>query len=54
VNQVRRRISYQSVATDANSNVYVTGFTNGGLEVNTLTGVADFFVTKYDSSGVKK
>ena len=43
-----------SVATDANGNVYVTGLTNGGLDGNTLTGNYDFFVTKYNSSGVKQ
>jgi hypothetical protein len=34
--------------------VYVTGDTAGGLDGNTLTGTYDFFVTKYDSSGVKQ
>ena len=42
------------VATDASGNVYVTGYTTGGLDGNTLTGTNDFFVTKYDSSGVKQ
>jgi hypothetical protein len=39
------------VATDLGGNVYVTGYTNGGLDGNTLTGKYDFFLTKYDSSG---
>ena len=43
-----------SVATDARGNVYVAGYTNGGLDGNTLTGFSDFFVTKYNSSGVKQ
>ncbi len=43
----------KSVATDAHGNVYIAGWTNGGLDGNTLTGEADFFVTKYDSSGTK-
>jgi hypothetical protein len=43
-----------SVATDANGNVYVAGYTYGGLDGNSLTGTQDFFVTKYDSSGVKQ
>jgi hypothetical protein len=43
-----------SVATDANGNVYVAGKTDGGLDGNTLTGTIDFFVTKYNSSGVKQ
>ncbi len=44
----------KSVATDTNGNVYVAGYTNGGLDGNTLTGTQDFFVTKYDSTGVKQ
>jgi hypothetical protein len=44
----------QSVATDASGNVYVAGDTAGGLDGNTLTGTQDFFVTKYNSSGVKQ
>jgi len=43
-----------SVTTDASGNVYVAGSTDGGLDGNTLTGTSDFFVTKYDSSGVKQ
>ena len=43
-----------SVATDPNGNVYVAGTTNGGLDDNTLTGKLDYFVTKYDSKGVKQ
>ena len=41
-----------SVATDASGNVYVAGSTTGGLDGNTLTGLYDFYVTKYNSSGV--
>jgi hypothetical protein len=48
------RTDGSSVATDANGNVYVAGFTAGGLDGNTLTGLQDFFVTKYNSSGVKQ
>jgi hypothetical protein len=46
--------SGNSVATDASGNVYVVGTTNGGLDRNTQTGTYDFFVTKYNSSGVKQ
>ena len=42
----------KSVATDATGNVYVAGATLGNLDSNTLTGTEDFYVTKYDSSGV--
>jgi len=43
-----------SIATDSNGNVYVAGVTSGSLDGNTLAGTKDFFVTKYDSSGVKQ
>ena len=43
----------QGVAVDSSGNVYVAGWTTGGLDGNTLTGTEDFFVTKYDSSGNK-
>jgi hypothetical protein len=42
------------VATDGYGNVYLAGFTNGGLDGNTLTGTKDFFITKYNSSGEKQ
>lgn len=43
-----------AVATDTSGNVYVAGRTSGGLDGNVLTGNVDFFVTKYNSSGVKQ
>ncbi|MFL5814740.1 MAG: SBBP repeat-containing protein [Bdellovibrionia bacterium] len=42
------------VAADSSGNVFVTGYTDGGLDGNTLTGTTDFFVTKYDSAGTKQ
>jgi hypothetical protein len=42
-----------SVATDISGNVYVAGGTWGGLDGNTLMGITDFIVTKYNSSGTK-
>ncbi len=45
--------SGSSVATDASGNVYVTGYTSGNLDGNTLTGINDFFLTKYDNTGTK-
>ena len=41
------------VATDVLGNIYVSGYTNGGLDGNTLTGTQDFFLTKFDSTGLK-
>jgi hypothetical protein len=45
--------SAYSVATDGAGNVYVTGYTDGGLDGNTLTGVLDFFLAKFSSTGEK-
>jgi hypothetical protein len=42
------------IATDADGNVYVTGYTEGALDGNPLTGVGDVFVVKYDNEGNKQ
>jgi hypothetical protein len=42
------------VATDLSDNVFVTGFTRGGLDGNTSAGNDDLFVVKYNSSGTKQ
>ena len=43
------------VATDSSGNVYVTGYTGGGLDGNTYAGGNyDLFVVKYNSSGTKQ
>ena len=42
------------VIADSSNNVYVTGYTSGGLNGNTNSGSADLFLVKYDSSGSKK
>jgi hypothetical protein len=36
------------------TNIYITGSTEGNLDGNTSFGLADFFLAKYDISGVKK
>lgn len=41
----------EGVAVDSSDNVYVTGYTTGGLGQNTLMGAQDLFLTKYDSDG---
>jgi len=42
------------VATDSSGNVYLVGYTYGGLDGNTNTGASDLFVVKYNSSGTKQ
>ncbi len=44
----------QGVATDSSGNVYVTGYTGGGLDGNSSAGNYDLFVVKYNSSGTKQ
>ena len=46
--------SATGIATDAQGNVYVTGFTGGGLDGNTNAGGFDLFVVKYDAAGTKQ
>ena len=41
------------VSTDSSGNIYVTGYTVGGLDGNTSSGYWDIFLTKYNSSGIK-
>jgi hypothetical protein len=43
----------RAVTTDAAGNVYVTGFTDGNLGGQTLTGIRDLFLTKYDRTGTR-
>jgi outer membrane protein assembly factor BamB len=42
------------VATDASGNIFLTGQTNGGIDGNSQTGIYDFFLTKYDSTGTRQ
>ena len=42
------------VTTDSSDNIYVTGWTGGGLDGNTNSGKYDIFLIKYDSSGTKQ
>ena len=42
------------VTTDSLGNIYVTGWTGGGLDGNTSSGGGDIFLIKYDSSGTKQ
>jgi uncharacterized delta-60 repeat protein len=42
------------VTMDSDNNIYVTGFTNGGLDNNTSSGESDIILIKYNHSGVKQ
>ena len=42
------------VTSDSSDNIYVTGYTGGGLDGNTSSGESDIFGVKYDSSGTKQ
>jgi len=42
------------VTTDSSGNLYVTGYTWGGLDGNTSSGDSDIFLVKYNSSGTKQ
>ena len=49
----------RGISTDSSGNVYVTGYTQGGLDGNTHTGgkgmySGDLFVVKYDTDGNKQ
>ena len=44
--------SGKGVTVDSSNNIYVTGFTSGGLDGNTNLGARDIFLVKYNSDGV--
>ena len=43
----------QGIATDSSGNLYVTGYTSGGLDGNTNSGGSDIFLVKYYDNGTK-
>ena len=43
----------RELTTDSSGNIYVTGFTRGGLDGNTNLGSSDIFLIKFNSSGTK-
>jgi len=45
--------SGNGVTVDSSDNIYVTGYTNGGLDGNTQVGSGDIFLMKFNSDGVK-
>ena len=45
---------YNGVTVSDGTNVYLTGYTYGGLDGNTNAGYADAFVVKYDAGGNKQ
>ena len=44
----------KGITSDSSGNLYVTGYTEGGLDGNTNAGSRDLFVVKYNSGGVKQ
>ena len=44
----------QGLAVDSSDNIYVAGFTNGGLDGNTSSGGYDILLVKYNSGGSKQ
>ena len=42
------------VTTDSSDNIYVTGYTGGGLDGNTTSGNHDIVLVKYNSTGTKQ
>ena len=44
----------RGIAIDDVSNCYITGYTNGNLDGQTLTGGNDAFIVKYDTNGNKQ
>jgi uncharacterized delta-60 repeat protein len=42
------------VTVDSSNNIYITGYTEGGLDGNTSAGSYDIFLVKYNSSGTKQ
>jgi uncharacterized delta-60 repeat protein len=44
----------QGLAVDSSDNIYVAGFTNGGLDGNTSSGKHDILLVKYNSTGTKQ
>jgi uncharacterized delta-60 repeat protein len=44
----------RSVTVDSSDNIYLTGYTYGGLDGNTNSGENDIFLVKYNSSGTKQ
>ena len=43
-----------SIALDDSNNAYITGDTKGDIDGEGNTGLSDFFIAKYNSSGVRK
>ena len=42
------------VTVDSSDNIYITGYTSGGLDYNTNSGNAGIFLMKFNSDGVKQ
>ena len=51
---VAKNTRANGVATDGSGNVFIGGYTNGGIDGNTLQGNNDAFIAKYDNAGYKQ
>ena len=45
---------WDPITVDSSNNIYVTGYTDGGLDGNTNSGSSDIFLVKYNSNGTKQ
>jgi len=45
---------WDGITVDSSNNIYVTGYTDGGLDGNTNSGSSDIFLVKYNSNGTKQ
>lgn len=43
--------SGEAVAVDSSDNIYIAGYTKGGLDSNVNRGAEDYFISKYNTSG---
>ena len=49
----KKELAY-GVATNSSGNVYLAGYTEGGLDGNSNSGNKDLFIVKYNSDGNKQ
>jgi hypothetical protein len=42
------------VAVDGDDNIFIAGYTEGDLPGNAVTGARDYWLAKYDATGVRQ